>query len=545
MFQIFAARMFEQRVLIAYREKVARERQEKLLEELADESRLDEQREAKKVRDAIKKKEKKNKQKVVKEEEKLKREAEKAEQEATERLAEEKKLEEQRARKEAQRKKRETEKQAQEAERQKKESDRLRKLQEAKDQQAEQERKQRENKEREKRRKDEAKKKEHDEKEAREREQRDRDILAKSETNAKEAQEREIRERSRRQDTVRSIGHTTPVPIPLARKASSNAAMSSGLNSMATSAPSPHLQIATPSIPKAPTPNRARQASRQGSIQSSPKSTTQPASSTATSPSSTNIPPPLSIAQPVIKQIQPQAVMNNSIPMAPPPGMNHSLGAMSPPPGLNSPAFTPGFGPIYTNGLHPRGPVGHDIGAFSQQQPINSPMYRGFINTPSIVGFPPGINAVPRQTVPCRVPLGEIPVTQTPIGTGVTPGLAQPTSHSRNASASFDIPAQIQPIGRPAANMRMSMCTTRPDVLKHEADDLSKHLGSSALLDDTEDTLEPTMDRPHLGTGGHRPSRLGFGGPQIFPEAINCKFILLYICQMEPILTLLFFSCKE
>ncbi|PSR79286.1 hypothetical protein BD289DRAFT_334353, partial [Coniella lustricola] len=33
MFQIFAARMFEQRVLQAYREKVARERQAKLMEE--------------------------------------------------------------------------------------------------------------------------------------------------------------------------------------------------------------------------------------------------------------------------------------------------------------------------------------------------------------------------------------------------------------------------------------------------------------------------------------------------------------------------------
>ena len=44
MFQIFAARMFEQRVLTAYREKVALERKKKLLEELDDESRVDAQR---------------------------------------------------------------------------------------------------------------------------------------------------------------------------------------------------------------------------------------------------------------------------------------------------------------------------------------------------------------------------------------------------------------------------------------------------------------------------------------------------------------------
>merc|ERR1711939_1077057 len=59
MFQIFAARMFEQRVLTVYREKVAAERQRKLLEELDEETRLDSQREAKKAREAAKKKEKK------------------------------------------------------------------------------------------------------------------------------------------------------------------------------------------------------------------------------------------------------------------------------------------------------------------------------------------------------------------------------------------------------------------------------------------------------------------------------------------------------
>jgi hypothetical protein len=37
MFQIFAARMFEQRVLQAYKEKVSAERQQRLLEELAEE----------------------------------------------------------------------------------------------------------------------------------------------------------------------------------------------------------------------------------------------------------------------------------------------------------------------------------------------------------------------------------------------------------------------------------------------------------------------------------------------------------------------------
>ncbi len=66
MFQIFAARMFEQRVLTAYREKVARERQRKLIDELEEENRLDTQREAKKAKEAAKKKEKKKMQKQAK-----------------------------------------------------------------------------------------------------------------------------------------------------------------------------------------------------------------------------------------------------------------------------------------------------------------------------------------------------------------------------------------------------------------------------------------------------------------------------------------------
>lgn len=59
MFQIFAARMFEQRVLAAYREKVAQERQQRLLEELEEEDRLREEREAKKQKEREKKKDKK------------------------------------------------------------------------------------------------------------------------------------------------------------------------------------------------------------------------------------------------------------------------------------------------------------------------------------------------------------------------------------------------------------------------------------------------------------------------------------------------------
>lgn len=59
MFSIFAARMFEQRVLQAYREKVAQERQVQLLRELEDEDRVAQERETKKQNANQKKKDKK------------------------------------------------------------------------------------------------------------------------------------------------------------------------------------------------------------------------------------------------------------------------------------------------------------------------------------------------------------------------------------------------------------------------------------------------------------------------------------------------------
>ena len=59
MFSIFAARMFEQRVLQAYREKVAQERQKQLLQELEEEENAKSQREAKKAKENQKKKDKK------------------------------------------------------------------------------------------------------------------------------------------------------------------------------------------------------------------------------------------------------------------------------------------------------------------------------------------------------------------------------------------------------------------------------------------------------------------------------------------------------
>ena len=129
MFQIFAARMFEQRVLTAYREKVAKERQQKLLEEIDDESRLEAQRKAKKAKEAQKRKDKAAKKKEVLAEEKAKKDADKAAEEAAKIEEEARKMEEQRVKAEEKRKKKDAAKKAEEDERLRKEAERLRRIQ--------------------------------------------------------------------------------------------------------------------------------------------------------------------------------------------------------------------------------------------------------------------------------------------------------------------------------------------------------------------------------------------------------------------------------
>lgn len=186
MFQIFAARMFQQRVLTAYREKIARERQQKLIEEIEEENRLDVQREAKKQREAQRRKDKKRQQKLAKEEERTKREVEKAAEQAAAKQAQEKRLEEQRKKKEEQRKKKEAERQAQEDERLRREADKQKRFQEERDRQAEQDRKQREAKEKETKKREETKRKEQEEREARKREL--------QEEKAREDEERRLRD---------------------------------------------------------------------------------------------------------------------------------------------------------------------------------------------------------------------------------------------------------------------------------------------------------------------------------------------------------------
>ena len=560
MFQIFAARMFEQRVLTAYREKVSLERQEKLIEELDEESRLDTQREAKKAREAQKKKDKKRQQKQAKDEEKAKREAEKAAEEAALKAVEEKKLEEQRQKKEEQRKKREAERKAQEEEKQRKEAEKQKRLQEAREQQAELERKQREAKDREKKKREEAKKKEREEREAKEREARE-----KKEREAAEKKEREDRsrfekdEKDRKKADEHALKQATPAPVVpnLPSSSKPNAAVTTAPHIPGLTAPqtasshaSPHLPIATPLVPKAPTPIRARQASFQDSHNTSPKTSLPPAESSATSPSAPSQASNNSIPSSVKTGAQPQSfpqdqTINNLPPVSGAPGPPMQPPGFSGPPAMTMNTFPATYSSILPNVS--RGPI-QDSSIFQHQAPFNGNHYRPF-------GPPPGISSLNmmRPIPQNRSGAMEPPSPQIPIGPSNTGHMGQfrprdtmPThSHSRQSSATFDrsafenytSPAQTQPIARP--NPIQPTPIQRPSSVApyqqsdtarrqtHEdIDGQSNHLGSSALLEDTDVPIATNASNSRRGSvalGGSRPARQGFNAPVAFQDPIGSR----------------------
>ena len=536
--------MFEQRVLTAYREKVANERQQKLIEELEEESRLDSQREAKKAKEAQKKKDKKRQQKQVKDEERARREAEKVAEEAEARAIEEKKAEEQRQKREEQRKKREAEKKAYEEDRQRKEIEKQKRLQEVREQQAELERKQKEHKDREKRKREEAKKREREEREVREKEGRE-----KKEREAKARTAKEMKERSRKEDEATKIARGPPPTSPLKPHVSLSSAFYP--SQTASTGASPHLQIATPVVPKAPTPIRQRPASFQSSHSSSPKTSLAPSGSSTTSP-----------CMPSLTQNGVLPIPGKSLPQTPLqqqttlgfPFIGPMPGSLSQPPGLSGMPAMAG-----TNFAHNQGPIlppimqrgqMHDALMHPPPQPQPHPLqfnpnqFRNFASQTELP-FPPGINGL--RTVPHVRTTMDPPLSQSSIisasAANTGPYMPRSTmsthSHSRNTSASFsnfDIPStptQTQPIARPTPIHRPSSAAPNQQfenassTSNSDIDDISNHLGSSALLDDTDIPLTSHMNDSRHGSiapGTPLFPRNGFGIPSMNPEAVNCKF---------------------
>ena len=553
MFQIFAARMFEQRVLTAYREKVALERQKKLLEELDDESRVDAQREAKKAKEAQKKKDKKRQQKQLKDEEKAKRDAEKAAEEAAAKALEEKKAEELRQRKEEQRRKKEAEKKAQEEEKQRKEAEKQRRLQEAKEQQAEQERKQREQKEQEKKKREQIKKKEREEREIKEKEARE-----KKERNARAKSEAEAKAQNRKDDSGAKQSVQTAQSVPKRPSPANGPSMAGsvplGLHPPLTTSShaSPHLQIATPVVPKAPTTMRQRQPSVQESRNNSPKTSLPASASSATpgvsaGPNGTLTGPGKGALQPILTpQSQPSSHYS---PIGAPSGQ------VSQPPGLSSmPSMVANAFPSSTFGP-PLSPMTqqapHHPAMYSNHVTVGGNQYRNFM-APNGIQFSPGINGS-RQMPQGRGGMMDPPPSQiSPIGlpsVGSTDvsryGLSRDNipshTHSRNTSASFDrsgletptTPAQAQPIARPAPIKRPSSAAPHQQVgnatsTNADVDDLSNHLGSSALLEDTDLPLSSNSNdsrRGSMAPGAPRSVRQGFGISSGFSDSIGSKSV--------------------
>lgn len=522
MFQIFAARMFEQRVMTAYREKVAEQRQKQLIDELLQEETLNEQRNAKKAREAQKKKDKKRLQKQAKEEEKARRDAEKAAEEAALKAAQEKKLEEQRLKREEQRKKREAERKAQEEERARKEAEKQRRLKEERERHAEAERKQREQKE-EKKRREELKRKEKEEQEKKAKEERERKLREEQAKKDREAaREQEIRDRSGKRDQVRtSPPHTLPGVIPY--------------NIQPQAPPgflqSPHYPMATPAVPKVSTPGRPRQQSHHGSSTSSPHSQPNSADSShhpSISPrsmghpqSGTTFATRQSYQQPPLHHPQPSA------PLSPlgrtNPSVFSGLGGLP----FNPPSM-PGMGP--RSNLPPES-------MYSSNAGMMNPL-RSFNGTGGIPA-PPGMNGV-RPVPPGRAfpsdPGHGYPFTSNHGGHGafpMQPGLSK--SHSRQHSTSFDRSpldsgTQPFPITRPSPIKRPSSSAqdrrnNGNTSVQREVDGLSAHLGSSALLDDTDATYPSNLSQSLPGAPAPGPfpgpTRASFQGSSLFSDPLG------------------------
>ena len=574
MFQIFAARMFEQRVLTAYKEKVAQERQQRLLEELEDETKLEAQREAKKQRDAQKKKDKKKQQQQAKAEEKAKREAEKAAEEARVREAEEKKVEEQKRKKEEQRRKKEEEKKKQDEERAKKEAEKVRRQQEEQNRRDEAERKVKEQKAVEKAKKDEARKRERDEREAREKEARDRKAQEDKERKEREAQAKAEKEAKEREKSTQQAAQppTQQQQPPQIQKRPSQPGMVAvpGVYPKHTGSgiSSPHPTVATPAIPKAPTPAKQRQASAQGSLASSPKQAQSQVSSVPSKSSTPNsagaaqqqqqpIGPPKMIMQRAGNQQSapppPQPMQATSPPLQqplqPPPGMPHPpqhQGGFQGMPPMGFGGFQGPQGPMMHGNMGQRGPMpmypqhgppqggvpnnrfglpgagmngmsGPPPGMMASQNRGMAFPFDGPGNGQPPPGFRPQHTPQQQQQTP---PIGAPPVSTAPGADAPRPPM--PT-HSRQQSASdkerFESAAN-QPIARPAPIQRPSSVKPQSQDRRGsntDLDDLSKHLGSSALLDDADDPIPPNLAenrrQSNFQTGARNNQPGSFGAP--------------------------------
>ncbi|KAK5658244.1 hypothetical protein OQA88_2219 [Cercophora sp. LCS_1] len=521
MFQIFAARMFEQRVLSAYREKVAKERQAKLIEELEAESIQESQRKAKKAKEAQKRKEKAAKKKQELASQKADKEAEKAALEAARKEEEARKIEEQRRKAEEKRKKKEAQKKAEEEERQRREAERVRRIHERE----EAERKAREQKEREKKLREEQWLKEkqareqkeqemreqkeresRERKEHQERDKRERESKAKAAREAKEAKEKERQKQQEERAAHKAAAlaaAAVPVPITLPKRPAQGsvpAPVPALPQQQLGSYSSPQISVATPAFPKAPTPMRARQSSQQ-------ESTAAASSQSGSGPSQNPSPHPLtpvhaspgpigSLGRPGSIGIGLQSGQQTlSHPASP---LNASAKVLPPQPGLyGMPPMGLSYAPAMPSQISVPPGFANPVSRDTIFPPPMGPVFRpapGLGSAPSGFGGPIGGRGFPIHPPPGFPGPLDSPVTS------VAPlyGTSLPrdsSSHSRQNSGSFEpgTPSAASqpisrptPIGRPSSVVQGQRPSSRSPSHENSVQEPEPHLGSSALLDDDE-----------------------------------------------------------
>lgn len=548
MFQIFAARMFEQRVVQAYKEKVAEERQQALIAD--EESKGNEgSSEAKRAKAAEKKKRQREKARELKAAKDAAKEEDRLRKEAAVREAEEKKKEDQRQKQEEARKRKEAEREALAEKKRRKDAEAQKRIEAERERQAEQERKVREQKAEEKRKRDEAERQKREEKEAREKELRERKAHADKQQQDKDTRDKTSKPKSKDEPVA------DPQPPHILKRPSvpAGVALPPSLKSKPSYSESPQIKVATPALPKAPTPAKPREASsQQVSSPHTPERTLQSKQSLSprSNTSQTNLPSCLpalrTSGQPFVfnqSSTSQSTTMSPMRPIQPPPGMHHpgmGIGGLQSMGGFSGPQ-RPGNlwgSPVKTMPMHPQ----------------MYPQQRQYMPNAPPGMMPPGMQQ--HQTPQTGPGFGGAFGQQGPmtghIGSAQPIGHARdmpPQSHSRQPSAQLDstqaeTPSSATapaPISRPAPIKRPASVkpgqTTSADV-----DELSSHLGSSALLGDGDEPLPmgenrrpsaapgmPTsaslsgMHKPfdHLSTPFSRgPSNDNWGRPPFGPPGI-------------------------
>lgn len=553
MFQIFAARMFEQRVLAAYQEKVANERQQALLEMESKEKEEQKRKEAKKAKEAQKRKEKNQQKKQALAEEKAKREAEEAEKLAAQRAIEEQKAEEQRLRQEEKRKKREAQKKTEEEERLRKEAEKQRRIQEQRERQAETERKAREAKEREKKDKEAARLKAQEAKEAKEREARERKERIENERKEKEAKAKEIQKQAEkrkmldeqaanaeREEARKKSMSSATYPLPSASHQPAKRPVQQPISIPIPPGLQPHpmispqVQVAMPILPKAPTPVRPRTISQQHESSSVPLPQTPqygPGKSQDSSPLAPSTPQQSSPSvlgsgsnKPYLHHPQASSPIHAALRGSPGP-MHPGLPAGMHPMAMNG--FAPQLPPMYTNSSRmPFDPMfAHQPSnnGYRAQPPPGMPIH-GPPPMPQSRAFPYGPPGFQQQAP--SGPLSNIMQSFSPMKENPSS-----QSHSRSVSGSYENghPPGIssQPIAKPTPIGRPSSVVhgQRRGSNRHDkdVDELSSHLGSSALLDDSDEpftnsrgprraSIAPGASRGGFSNGGSFMDQSGLYG---------------------------------